>query len=194
MELLLISENKIKISLTKADLDGYSITSDDIDYDNTETRRVFWTLLDEAKRKTGFDAAKSRIFIQIYPGKDGGCELYVSKISRAEKDDEISLNVLRELSKISKESKEKKPSVYLFDGMSELIAVCRRLKSLGYSQSSSAYSEGKSRFFLSVDGDGEYSFIEEYGIRQSTEKIMLYIKEHCGAICEGDAVIRLGEL
>jgi len=194
MELLLISENKIKISLTKADLDGYSITSDDIDYDNTETRRVFWTLLDEAKRKTGFDAAKSRIFIQIYPGRDGGCELYVSKLSRAEKDDEISLNVLRELSKINKESKEEKTSVYLFDGMSELISACRRLKALGYGQSSSAYSEGKRRFFLSVDGNRDFSFIEEYGVRQSTDGIMLYINEHCEAICIGDAVTRLGEL
>ncbi len=194
MELLLISENKIKISLTKADLDGYSITSDDIDYDNTETRRVFWTLLDEAKRKTGFDAAKCRIFIQIYPGRDGGCELYVSKISRAEKDEEISLNVLRALSKINKESKAKKTSVYLFDRMSELISACRRLKALGYSQGSSAYSEGKSRFFLSVDGDGEISVIEEYGARQNAEEIMLYINEHCEAICIGDAITRLGEL
>ncbi len=195
MELLLISENKIKISLTKADLDGYSITSDDIDYDNTETRRVFWTLLDEAKRKTGFDAAKSRIFIQIYPGRDGGCELYVSKISRAEKDEEISLNVLRKLSEIKEECKVKKSSVYCFDEINALIAACRRLKALGYSHSSSAYSEGKKRFFLTVDTDGDrFSFIGEYGQRQSADEIMLYINEHCGVICENDAVTRLGEL
>ncbi len=195
MELLLISENKIKISLTKADLDGYSITSDDIDYDNTETRRVFWTLLDEAKRKTGFDAAKSRIFIQIYPGRDGGCELYVSKISRAEKDEEISPNVLRELSKIKEASKVTKTSVYRFDEINALIAACRRLTALGYSGSSSAYSEGKKRFFLVIDTDGDrLSFVEEYGERQSDGEIMLYINEHCGVICKGDAVTRLGEL
>ncbi len=194
MELLLISENKIKISLTKADLDAYSITSDDIDYDNTETRRVFWTLLDEAKRKTGFDAAKSRIFIQIYPSRDGGCELYVSKISRAERDEELSSNVLRELSKIKEEAKEKKTQVYLFDEINSLIAACRRLKAVGYNRSSSAYSEGKKRFFLTVDLNGNNSFIGEYGQRQRADRTMLYINEHCGVICEGDAVMRLAEL
>ena len=193
MDLLLISENKIKISLTKEDLDRYHITADGIDYDNTETRRVFWTLLDEAKRKTGFDAAKNRIFIQIYPGKDGSCELYVSKVSCPERDYADTSNVLRGLGRWRRA--EDRRLVYLFDEMESLISVCKRLKSVGYSHRVSAYSEGKDRFFLSLDSDeGELTFIEEYGRAQCSKGIYFYIKEHCRCICDGDAVARLGDL
>ena len=64
MELILISENKLKITLTECDMKQYDLDCDDIDYDNTETRKAFWSILDEAKHRTGFDAASQRVFIQ----------------------------------------------------------------------------------------------------------------------------------
>lgn len=195
MELLLISENKIKISLTKEDLDGYSITADDIDYDNTETRRVFWTLLDEAKRKTGFDAAKNRIFIQIYPGKDGGCELYVSKLTRPERETDSSHDIFRTSVKRNVTDKKVNDAVYCFEEISGLISVCKRLKAIGYFQKVSAYSDGEKRFFLSLDSpEKEFPFIMEYAEAQDSRCARLYINEHCSLICDGDAVERLGNL
>lgn len=221
LELLLISENKIKISLTKEDLDAHGITSDDIDYDNTETRRVFWTLLDEVKNKTGFDAAKTRIFIQIYPMRDGGCELYVSKIketgrrtgtsaslhnSGAEKsvigdsdaDEEKHINeggILNTPEAKRKTESDTFAAIYCFDEMISLLLVCKRLNALGYSGVSSAFSEEKRLFFLSLEIQGErHSFIEEYGKKLRTESALLYVKEHCTPICEGEAVKYLCEL
>lgn len=194
MELLLISENKIKISLTKEDLDGYSITSEDIDYDNTETRRVFWTLLDEAKRVTGFDAAKSRIFIQIYPGKDGGCELYVSKINKST-EDVGSVGALKRLVKQCESVKSTEMTVCRLQSIEGLIAVCKRLKALGYNGEASAFSEGKERFYLTLDGyDTDSGFLEEYGGADLDGRMIPYIKEHCTLICDKDAVQRLSEL
>ena len=49
MNIILISDDRIKVTLTDRDLVGYGIRVEDIDYDNTETRRVFWTILDKAK-------------------------------------------------------------------------------------------------------------------------------------------------
>ena len=193
LELLLISENKIKISLTKEDLDGHGITSDDLDYDNTETRRVFWTLLDEVKGKTGFDAAKTRIFIQIYPLRDGGCELYVSKIKDAERVSAAENG--RFCYTGIKKRYGKDGGVFRFDEIEQLLLVCRRLKVIGYRKRASVFSEGKTRFFLSLEEYGERcSFISEYGEKQDAEASLLYIREHCETICSGDAVERLGVL
>ena len=71
MELILISDSKLKIMLTRDDMQQYALNCDTIDYDNTETRRAFWSILDEAKHRTGFDAAAERVFIQLYPSKEG---------------------------------------------------------------------------------------------------------------------------
>lgn len=192
MELLLISENKIRISLTKEDLDGYRITCDKIDYDNTETRRVFWCLFDEVKQKTGFDAAESRIFIQIYPDKTGGCELYVSKIN-APANDKTDHTV----SPVSFNSIDltPRPEIYSFDGIDPLLSACRQLKLLGYSGSSTAHADKSGRFYLSLDSDlPKTCFLTEYGLRHTSESARLYINEHCKSICERNAIETLGAL
>ena len=80
MELIMISESKLKIMLTSEDMKEYSLNYDNLSYENTETRRAFWSILDEAKHRTGFDAASERVFVQVYPSKKGGCEMYVTKL------------------------------------------------------------------------------------------------------------------
>ena len=70
MELIKISDSKLKIALTPTDMEKYSLDIQTMDYDKTETRSAFWQLLDEAKHKTGFDAASEKIFVQIYSSKN----------------------------------------------------------------------------------------------------------------------------
>ncbi len=189
MELLIISENKIKISLTKTDLDGYSISCDSIDYDTTETRRVVWSLLDDVKKQSGFDAAKSKIFVQIYPSIDGGCELYVSKLGKADAVQSVPPTE-------QKRSRKKcRTDYYIFKGINELLAVCKMLLKRGYSGSSDAYTGEDGRFILGADSDSfGLDFISEFGLRQSPETAELYVNEHCREICTGCAVETLGKL
>ena len=46
-------ENKIVVRLTADDMTKLHITYEEMDYANIETRRVIWTLLDEARRELG---------------------------------------------------------------------------------------------------------------------------------------------
>ena len=86
MKLYRLGENEIRIHLTGEDLEAYSITLDDFDYDSTKGRRVIWELFDRAREETGFDAAKEKVYIQLYPKESGGCELFVTKLEK--EDDE----------------------------------------------------------------------------------------------------------
>ena len=82
MEIIRIGNDKLKLILTDGDLKKYSLKTERLDYDNTETRRVLWQILDEAKKETGFDAAAERTLVQAYPGRRGGCEIYVTRLIR----------------------------------------------------------------------------------------------------------------
>ncbi|HZK21372.1 MAG TPA: adaptor protein MecA [Oscillospiraceae bacterium] len=77
MKIELQNEDKIVVELTKTDLKSLDITYEDMDYSNIETRRVIWTLLDEAKRVLGKDISPAeRMLIEALPLEDGGCVLY----------------------------------------------------------------------------------------------------------------------
>ena len=49
MEMLIIGEGKLKIMLSSEDLEEFGLCADELDYSNTDTKRMFWDLLGRAK-------------------------------------------------------------------------------------------------------------------------------------------------
>ena len=200
MNIILISDDRLKVVLTDRDLSGYGIRIEDIDYGNTETKRVFWTILDKAKNETGFDAALSRIFIQIYPDSRGGCEMYVSRIgdkkSSRSRTDGVRCAIGGE------SDGETVEYVYRFGGLDALISACRILVSSGFRGFSSAYAcgmEPDSEFYLIIkvaleDEERMVLYLAEYGESYVSRYGKWRLMEHCRLISEGDAVSILGNL
>ena len=185
MELILINESKLKVMLTAADMSRYAITCDTIDYDNTETRRAFWNILDEAKHKTGFDAATDRVFIQVYPSRGGGCEMYVTKIMQTADSVEKHISC-----KVKKDTE-----IYRLDTFTALLEICRQLTLNGYHSKSSAYcDESRKVYYLILQDTTAYKFLTEYCRQCKSASIGLYIAEHCVELCDSNAVEKLAVL
>ena len=205
MEFILISDSKIKVMLTAKDLARFELEADELDYANTETKRMFWDVLSRAKRRTGFDTDGERVVVQLYPSKEGGCEIFVTKIGSIYHDesDEDAYDTPRTaLTEIALKKKrdipQKKyiPTVIFFDSLEDMIALCRALKRGGYSAESHAYlSEGR-RFYLVLSDEhceesaipDRYPFIAEFGEETSGEASQYFLFEHASVICEKDAV------
>ena len=181
MELILITDSKLKIMLSQKDMTKYALKIEDIDYDNTETRRVFWNILDEAKHKTGFDAARERIFVQVFPSRCGGCEIFVTKLDKGVAADDISISV----------AKRKANTIYRFSDINNLLSVCSILHQKGYEGESAVYCDDKN-YYLSISG--EQTFIAEYADMRENKKYIYHILEHCERICTRGAVETLASL
>lgn len=137
MELLMIDANKLKITLSEKELSSYSLTCDSIDYDNTETRRAFWSILDEAKHRTGFDAASDKIYIQVYPARDGGCEMFVTKLKSAGRP---AVAVRREMLPGN--------LLFRFSALRDMLSASAALFAAGYILPSSAYETNGTYYLL----------------------------------------------
>ena len=191
MEVLRIGDNKLKVTLTGDDMAQYRLQCDTMDYDTTETRRAFWQILDEAKHKTGFDAGSGKIFVQVYASRDGGCEMFVTRVGEEAEDMGCSQATRRE-------------GIYVFTKLTYLLDVCGALAELGYNAPSSAYLAGGEYYLLIRERDcagglgsraiSEYGFIEEYGTRLFGGVRLAYLREHGSPIVEGDAVEQLAAL
>jgi negative regulator of genetic competence, sporulation and motility len=195
MELIRISDSKLKIMLNAEDMTRYAITSDVLNYENTETRRAVWQILDEAKQKTGFNAASDRVLIQVYPSRAGGCEMYVTKVppllAHPSEGDQMRTN-------------EGRPEIYFFAGLEGLLRACRQLSCRAPHIESAAYAAQEGGYYLLLRATGAdsvlgtplaYNPAEEYGERKKcTASRMAYIKEHADCLCEEDAIGRLRAL
>lgn len=209
MEIIVISDNKLKIMLSKEDLKQFELSADQLDYSNTETKRMFWDILSKIKHQTGFDTDGQRVLVQLYPSKEGECEMFVTKMgitSPINSETNACENTkTRSMLLTNIKTDQRKNitlSVFSFEKNEELLNVCRRLDSIGYTGESSLYigENGQKYLFLS-DLDfsdyapfDEFSFILEYAKLENKENINYYVLEHSKTICQTDAVSILSRL
>lgn len=186
MELILISESKLKVMLTKEDMHRFDITCDELDSSAIASRRAFWNILDEAKAQTGFDPAGHKIFVQMYPSRAGGCELFVTRLGGKK-----SARVPRmETAEIPPHPEEQ--SLYAFDALGDLLLACRRLSAREAPPLSWAYADEEARQFYLALGE-DVPFLDEYNGKRCRPRDFAYIEEHCRLFCT-DAVRILAPL
>lgn len=184
--------------LSQRDMSDFELTCDSIDYDNTETRRALWSILDLAKHKTGFDAAQNRVYIQVYPSREGGCEMFVTKLGKSSRSDsrrdDEKKNLQTQAHPFMRVSKN--TVIYQFRGISPLLSSCAALKKMNYPGRSSAYTDtqGDSVYLVLDESLGNFFFLCEFGGVKISSPAAEYIAEHCSPICENDAVERLSRL
>ena len=198
MELILISDSKLKIMMTANEMDEYDITDETFGYEMKDIRKVFSGILDEAKKKTGFDSSAGKLFIQIYPSKSGGCEVYVTKNNDGLGDTGV------------KQNRRTEYCVYCFEGIETVINVCKELYLREYDDESRLYTikKGDSALYYLVLREelplnnryrkkrlvSKSDVAAEFGKRIGGREAESYIKEHGEAVITDEAVKYLGRI
>ena len=167
------------------------MTCEEMDYDNTGTKRIFWEILDKAKRQIGFDAGSEKLFVQVYPDKNGGCLMYVTK--DAQKGDPYTYEK-KYRSKLYTGIKKKRV-LYMFEDSEALIEACGQLNLTGYNGKSDIFADGD-RYYLYIEDNREpmLELAGEYGVLINNPYFMFYLEEHTKKIASGDAVRKFSEV
>lgn len=203
MELILINESKLKIMLTADDMEDYSISNENMSYENTDTRKMFGKILEKAKEKTGFDSSLGKLFIQVYPSKNGGCEVYVTT-------ERVGAQNKKSDRKGTPPKKKKEYCVYVFSDFSSVLCACSLLHICKYEYESSLYCEGLSlskKYYLVLQEEvmlnGQYNkkrppsksdLASEYGKKLDGKNMLMYINEHAEELVATNAVSALANL
>ncbi len=181
MELIVISESKIKLMLTGEDMASYS----------GSTKEILSTIMNDVRNKCGCSGMSGRIFIQMYPSKGGGCEMFVTKLSD-DKPNEIKCmrtgeeRVLTEYRKYIY-TERGRYVIYSFENMENMLRCCRDLCGMKYNGSSAAYVEREKRIFYLLLESETHAAGENFG-KLCPSRFYYYINEHCDVMCEKSAV------
>jgi negative regulator of genetic competence, sporulation and motility len=197
VELKLVSENKLKITLTNEDMAALDITFEDMNYeDNTYTRRVLWEILDKAKRQTGFDAASDKILVQVQEKKNDGCLIFVTKVSALKTEQQYPAYA-KSYKKVYTGIKKKR-LLYVFESSETLHEACRQLMLVGYGGKSDIFvsTEDIIRYYLYIEDNREQclDMISEYGFLINNPLFSFYLDEHAKKILAADAVQAFAEI
>ena len=215
MDLIKINDNKLKIMLTPGDMQCYALKADELDGARIETRQAFRSIMDEVRNRTGFDAKGNQVYVQVYPSREGGCEMFVTKLgllcALSEGEERPPLSAAKNISlspagrtQSIRQSERNRTVAFVFEALDHLLRVCRRLHARAYVGTSSVYRGEEGCYYLLLSDNaghrctlsdrGTLAYLGEYGLQQNAEVVRLYIREHASPICEKNAIEQLCDL
>ena len=204
MEFIIISESKLKIMLSQKDLDKYNIDGENFSICNDTQRHAFRHVLNDACKQSGFEGNTSRLMVQMYPSKRGGCEIFVTKLDIADQRTRSEQKKRKDTQTIICDPEESGVLCYSFSEFSHLNTVCKQLKQSLYCGTSKAYADRSGAYYLILEpcdcqnaSPKQYSalsFIDEFAKRSDPGRAIAYIEEHGKVICREDAVEKIGSL
>ena len=209
MELIKITDQKLKIMLTPSDMTHYELDPKIIESLNAHTSSAFRSFWSEIRRQYNLDFDDSHLSVQYFPSRGGGCEMFVCSMQSPSTDDSKDRKKRGSTigSTILPVDKTRsghflRETAYRFDSLAHLLAACHRLKSIGYIGESAAYRDGSSAYYLLLkllsaspfSLPEEFSFLCEYGRPENAYSLRLYFREHGSVIRSPDAVDILAEL
>lgn len=216
MELIVISDCKFKIMLTAPDMKRYDLNPEEMVETDDRTLRAFRHLLDDCG-EIGRDTRGEKLLVQVYASKEGGCEIFVTRMSErlpynepfseafglTKEERALKERILRaDLSADGcfedgrNECLTEQTFVFKLENLRETIRVCKRLKEMGRTGGACFRLDGRDeillRLSLPVTKSGAllpcFWFLREYGRESSSETVEIYIGEYASAVVETGAV------
>ena len=125
MKIEKISSNKIKITVTNADMDTLGISFESFIVDSPERSELFRSLIKRAEFETGIAIDNSRVMIEASPNKYDGIVVFFTKL-----DGDTGIIPVYHKPKLRAKPKAEKPeeTVYSFEGMEALLEFAERSK------------------------------------------------------------------
>ena len=165
MEFLPINRAKLKIKLTKEELDKYGIDPTRSDYDESCLRGSIGELLSLANSGCGFSVGNERVLVQLYPSETGA-DIFITKLSIMTSKERRAVDESSELTTYGE-----RENVFCFSEIGDLLAGVR---AVGKSEAlCDLYRLTSGNYYLCVkertlDGITPISRLLEYGSRVPT--------------------------
>lgn len=179
MQIKALGEDKIRVDLSDDDLALFDVTYDELDYNDVKTRRVIWTLLDEAEKELGllFDT-KKKLVVEVCRKAPGGCTVFFTLLKNSEASSQIDL--------------KRECETVVFEAFDEnaFIDAALILKKLKIPSSKSALLKGEGRFFAviylpSKNADCALHILSEFGKASlEGEAYALKLLESCVTVAD----------
>lgn len=178
MKFLIISDTKLKVSITREECLEYNIDTSDSDFSTNEIRLVIREILTKAEEECGFTVGKEKILVQLYPMPEGDCELFVTKLTGLSSRER---GIVRDTEGLT--TYQSKRGVYRFADRETLYLAARAIHREGLD--CDLYRADSGEYYISIaenvtDGISEHEILIEYGERIS--ELPLYVLGEYGTL------------
>ena len=204
MKIERISENQLKLTLTKADLAERKIKLEDLISPSERTQKLFRDIMEQALDEEDFISENTPLMVEAIPSGGDGIMIIVTKVNNKEKhaDEDLRRWKKKPLDTLAhEEEKNSDILIYSFPSLDDVIGVSLRLDGVFKGESAVYKNDGK--YFLVMQGDTYTTeetaedaerILKEYGQKHiSTPLAKYYLLEHGEALLAEQAIKALAK-
>ena len=204
MKIERISENQLKLTLTKADLAEREIKLEDLITPSEKTQKLFRDIMEQALDEENFISENTPLMVEAVPSGGDGIMIIVTKVNNKEKKAGEDLRRWKKKPLDTLAHKEEKNSdilIYSFPALDDVIRVSVRLD--GAFKGESAVYKNDGKYFLVMQGDTYTTeetaeelerILKEYGQKHiSTPLAKYYLLEHGETLIAEQAIKALAK-
>lgn len=181
MKIERISENQLKLTLTKDDLKERDIQLEDLITPSEKTQKLFRDIMEQALDEEDFISENTPLMVEAVPAGTDGIMIIVTKVTSKDKSAKNGADLLHQTQDMRRwkkkpmdtlEHAEEKNSdilIYSFPELDDVIRVSLRLD--GTFKGESAVYKNENKYFLVLQGD-------TYTAEESSEELELVLKEY----------------
>ena len=181
MKIERISENQLKLTLTKDDLKERDIKPEDLISPSEKTQKLFRDIMEQALDEEDFVSENTPLMVEAVPMGTEGIMIIVTKVNNKDKKGNTAADLLQQAQETRRwkkkpldtlEHAEEKNSdilIYSFPELDDVIRVSLRLDG-GFNGESSVY-KNDGTYFLVLQGD-------TYTAEESSDELELVLKEY----------------
>ncbi len=122
MEFVAVGPMKLKVTLSRDECEKYKIKPDAAEPDGVSIRTALRELFALAAERTSFRVGCEKVLVQLYPLADGGCELFVTKLSAAGEREREAIRTSGALT-----TYQGKDAVFRFEDFDTLLRAARSI-------------------------------------------------------------------
>ena len=196
MELIVINENSIKITLSPDEMSVYGLDDNDFHLSGIGTRKILDRILFDGLGSSGFSSsANDKLTIQLYSNRNGGCELFVTK---------IPIDEPRETCTASRKDDDNMGApclTYSFSDLENAISACKELKNRALECKSALYIGDDGKYYIRLseinhekNKSSPSLYLSEFGELENSEQVYLKMLERGRCLIPKLAIERLSEL
>ncbi|MBQ3527970.1 MAG: hypothetical protein IJA52_05410 [Clostridia bacterium] len=160
MEVIEIKDGNMVFLLDKGDAQKYHLKSH-----HSSMKEGYSRLIEDSGLDRSF---LSGVLVQIFDSKNGGCEMFVSKIQDGS-DSARNADI------------ERNGYIYTFKSLEHMLSAISFLSSQDIREASAYYNAEFSSYFLCLSSDCRY--LSEFMAAKAKNLYSEYLSEHCTLIC-----------
>ena len=193
MKIEKLTDNKLKITLSIADLEARNIDLQSFIYNSPESQDLFWDMMNEAEKEYGFDVNESMIYVEASSNGTGIFTLIVTKTDEPNFVQQARQKAKKRTYKLKRKNIEitTQKNLYVFNEFDDIVDFCKTLDLSTISENT--LYKYNDEYYLEISTKNITHILDFANIVKYSEPYIGKINEYGSVIFEKNALQEIGK-